>query len=119
MLKAVLENTCVEPDLAEWGYGAYEGLLTSEIWHTNPGWNVFRDRCPGGEALPLVVARADRLLLRLKAMPGSIACSLMASSALSWPHAGPALPEKRVSILRSTRHRSASWVKSRTIPRCR
>jgi broad specificity phosphatase PhoE len=63
----------VEPDLAEWNYGAYEGLLTSEIWKTNPGWNVFRDRCPDGETLPLVVARADRLLLRLRAMPGSIA----------------------------------------------
>ena len=63
----------VEPDLAEWDYGEYEGLLTGQIWQTNPGWNVFRDRCPGGETLPLVVARADRLLLRLKAMPGSIA----------------------------------------------
>ena len=63
----------IEPDLAEWDYGAYEGLLTSEIRQTNPGWNVFRDRCPGGEALPQVVARADRLLLRLKAMPGSTA----------------------------------------------
>ena len=66
-------DPAVEPDLAEWDYGAYEGLLTSEIWQTNPGWHVFRDRCPGGETLPLVVARADRLLLRLKAMPGSIA----------------------------------------------
>ena len=66
-------DPAVEPDLAEWDYGEYEGLITSEIWQSNPGWNVFRDRCPGGEALSQIVARADRLLLRLKAMSGSTA----------------------------------------------
>ena len=66
-------DPAVEPDLAEWDYGEYEGLITSEIWQSNPGWNVFRDSCPGGEALLQIVARADRLLLRLKAMSGSIA----------------------------------------------
>lgn len=63
----------IEPDLAEWDYGAYEGMLTSEIWRTNPGWNVFRDGCPGGESLAQVVVRTDRLLLHLKTLPSPIA----------------------------------------------
>jgi probable phosphoglycerate mutase len=62
-----------EPDLAEWNYGRYEGLLTSEIRKANPGWNVFHDGCPGGETLEQVVDRADRLLARLKAVSGTIA----------------------------------------------
>ena len=39
----------VEPDLAEWDYGNYEGLLTSEIVKERPGWNIFADGCPNGE----------------------------------------------------------------------
>lgn len=63
----------VEPDLAEWDYGDYEGLLGTEIRQIHPGWNIFRDGCPGGEALPQVVERADRLVARLKAMAGPVA----------------------------------------------
>ncbi len=63
----------VEPDLVEWDYGDYEGMLTADIWQINSGWNVFRDGCPGGETLAQVVTRADRLLLRLKLLPGPIA----------------------------------------------
>jgi broad specificity phosphatase PhoE len=62
-----------EPDLAEWNYGRYEGLLTSDIWKTHPGWNVFIDECPGGETLVQVVERADRLLARLKCLDGTVA----------------------------------------------
>lgn len=62
----------VEPDLAEWDYGDYEGLRTPEIRQTVPGWNVFRDGCPGGESLAQVVARADRLLGRLRGMAGPV-----------------------------------------------
>ena len=63
----------VEPDLAEWDYGDYEGMLTTEIWKSKPDWNVFRDECPGGETLAQVVSRADRLLTRLKTLGGTIA----------------------------------------------
>lgn len=39
-----------EPDLTEWDYGDYEGLRPIEIRQRRPGWNVFRDGCPGGES---------------------------------------------------------------------
>src|ERR1700693_1766032 len=32
-----------EPDLAEWDYGAYEGLTTSRIRQERPGWDLFTD----------------------------------------------------------------------------
>lgn len=73
----------IEPDLAEWDYGDYEGLHTDQIRIINPGganpgwpnadWNVFRDGCPGGESLDQIVLRADRLLARLIALRGTIA----------------------------------------------
>ena len=63
----------VVPDLVEWDYGDFEGMVTAEIWRDNPGWNVFRDGCPGGESLGQVIDRADRLLSRLKTRLGPIA----------------------------------------------
>ena len=63
----------IEPDLAEWDYGEYEGLRTPEILARRPGWNLFRDGCPGGESPGQVGARADRLIARLRGLGGSIA----------------------------------------------
>jgi broad specificity phosphatase PhoE len=63
----------LEPDLAEWGYGDYEGKLSSDIRKARPDWNVFRDGCPGGEMPAQVVARADRLITHLCTMTGNIA----------------------------------------------
>ncbi len=54
----------VEPDLMEWDYGEYEGLTTAEIRRQRPGWDLFRDGCPGGESVEAVAARADRLIAR-------------------------------------------------------
>lgn len=41
-------------DLAEWDYGDYEGLRSSEIRENWPDWNIFRDGCPGGELCALI-----------------------------------------------------------------
>ena len=35
----------------EWDYGEYEGLTTAEIRQRRPGWDLFRDGCPGGESV--------------------------------------------------------------------
>ena len=63
----------IEPDLAEWHYGDYEGQRTVGIRSGRPGWNVFRDGCPGGEMPAQIQDRADRLIRRLDSNDGNIA----------------------------------------------
>jgi probable phosphoglycerate mutase len=62
-----------EPDLAEWDYGDYEGQQSLDIRAARPGWNVFRDGCPGGETPTQVSDRADRLIACLGAIEGNVA----------------------------------------------
>jgi probable phosphoglycerate mutase len=63
----------IEPDLAEWDYGDYEGGRTLDIRQKRPDWNIFRDGCPGGEMPGQVSDRADRLIARLRTLEGRIA----------------------------------------------
>lgn len=58
-------------DLAEWDYGEYEGLTTSQIREQVPGWTVWTHPCPGGEGATEVSARADRLLDRIRGRAGT------------------------------------------------
>lgn len=60
------EGVIIKPDLAEWDYGAYEGITTREILSKRPGWQLFRDGCPDGEAAADVGARADRIIAELR-----------------------------------------------------
>lgn len=46
--------------LAEWDYGAYEGLTTAQIRQSVPDWLVWTHGCPGGETVDQVSDRADR-----------------------------------------------------------
>jgi probable phosphoglycerate mutase len=62
----------VDADLVEWDYGAYEGKLTKEILAERPGWNLFRDGCPGGELLQAVAMRADRFLAKVRGCEGNV-----------------------------------------------
>ena len=48
--------------LLEFDYGDYEGLTSAEIRATHPGWDMFRDGCPGGETVEAAAARAGKLL---------------------------------------------------------
>ncbi|MDE1992405.1 MAG: histidine phosphatase family protein [Rhizobiaceae bacterium] len=76
------KNTCglagfgdvriVKDDLAEWNYGAYEGVTTKEILAQRPGWQLFRDGCPNGETAADVGARADRIIAELREVNGPI-----------------------------------------------
>jgi probable phosphoglycerate mutase len=63
----------VEPDLVEWNYGAYEGLTSQQIHEQAPGWLIFRDGCPGGEAPDQVGARVDRAIARARTVEGNVA----------------------------------------------
>lgn len=52
----------IKDDLAEWDYGAYEGITTRQILAERPGWQLFRDGCPQGEDAAQVGARADAVI---------------------------------------------------------
>ena len=52
----------VEPLIAEYVYGQYEGLTVEEIDAISPGWDIWRDGCPDGETTAAVGARADEFL---------------------------------------------------------
>jgi len=62
----------VDPNLVEWNYGDYEGLRTVEIQAKRPGWQLFRDGCPGGESPTQVGERADHTVSRLRECKGSV-----------------------------------------------
>jgi len=62
----------VDPDLVEWNYGEYEGRRGAEIRAQRPDWNLFRDGCPGGETPQQVSARADRVVHRVRSIPGDV-----------------------------------------------
>jgi len=62
----------VANDLVEWNYGEYEGLTTKEIRAIRPDWQLFRDGCPGGESPGQVIARAENVLNRVRAVKGDV-----------------------------------------------
>ena len=60
-------------DLLEWDYGEYEGIRTAEIRERRPGWNLWRDGCPGGETAADVGRRADRVVAALEGLDRDVA----------------------------------------------
>ena len=59
-----------DDDLMEWDYGAYEGRTTPEIREERPGWLLWNDGVPGGEAIAEVGGRADRVIAELREADG-------------------------------------------------
>ena len=55
----------VEPLLAEWDYGDYEGLTTAQIRRSVPDWLVWTHGCPGGEGVTQISHRADEVVARV------------------------------------------------------
>jgi broad specificity phosphatase PhoE len=72
-LAGLADRASVDVDLMEFRYGDYEGLTTPEIRERNPGWDLWRDGCPGGETPQQVGERADRLIARAVAADGPVA----------------------------------------------
>jgi broad specificity phosphatase PhoE len=67
------DKVVIDSDLVEWNYGKYEGLTPKQIDEVAPGWLIFRDGSPGGEAPEQVGARVDRVIARSRAVDGDIA----------------------------------------------
>jgi probable phosphoglycerate mutase len=63
----------VEPDLAEWDYGDYDGRTAAEIREERPGWTPWHGGYPGGETLEDLAARADRIVDRVRNVEGDVA----------------------------------------------
>lgn len=66
------DRAVIQPDLIEWDYGVYEGLTSTEIQETRPGWTLFRDGVIGGETIDDVAARASRVITRVRAIDGNV-----------------------------------------------
>ena len=62
----------VDPDLVEWDYGRFEGMLTKQILTERPAWEMFRDGCPDGESPQDGANRADRFIARAREIEGNI-----------------------------------------------
>jgi broad specificity phosphatase PhoE len=50
------------PLLREYDYGEYEGVTSADIRASHPGWELFKDGCPGGETPAQVYARAQEFI---------------------------------------------------------
>ena len=62
----------IDPNLVEWNYGDYEGRRTAEIRTARPDWELFCDGAPGGESPVQAAERADRVVSRVRAVPGDV-----------------------------------------------
>ena len=67
------DRAVIDRDLMEWDYGDYEGLTLQRINEVAPGWQIFRDGCPGGEPPEQVGVRVDRVIGRTRAITGNAA----------------------------------------------
>lgn len=63
----------LDDNLIEWDYGDYEGLTPKQIHKRAPGWMLFTDGCPGGEAPEQIGARVDRVIGKVQSAGGRVA----------------------------------------------
>ena len=63
---AGLHVDAIDPDLAEWDYGDYEGRTTADIRRDVPGWTLWTHGVPNGETAAEVARRADRVIARAR-----------------------------------------------------
>jgi sedoheptulose-bisphosphatase len=62
----------VDPRIAEWDYGDYEGITSAEIraqrkqQGLDEHWDIWRDGCPGGESPQQIIERLDSLIADIR-----------------------------------------------------
>ena len=67
------ELAVIDSNLMELDYGGYEGRTTAEIQAERPGWDLWRDGCPGGESFDHAAERAEAVIARALAAAGDVA----------------------------------------------
>jgi probable phosphoglycerate mutase len=72
-LAGYADHAIVDPNLAEWWYGSYEGRTSAQIQVERPGWTIWDDGPLGGETIDEVAARADSVIARALAGDGDVA----------------------------------------------
>jgi probable phosphoglycerate mutase len=59
-----------DPDVGEWDYGKYEGMLTKDIKKEKADWSIWDDGCPPGETpgeSPQQMSdRVDRVIAKIR-----------------------------------------------------
>ncbi|MGO9894987.1 MAG: histidine phosphatase family protein [Bryobacteraceae bacterium] len=63
----------VDPNLAEWSYGSYEGRTSAQIQAERPNWTIWDQGPLDGETIDQVAARAEAVIARVLAVDGDVA----------------------------------------------
>ena len=63
----------VDPNLAEWSYGSYEGRTSAQIQAERPNWTSWDQGPLDGETIDQVAARAEAVIARVLAVDGDVA----------------------------------------------
>lgn len=71
-LAGFAQQALIDPDLAEWDYGSYDGKTLQEIRASWPGWDLWRDGPRNGESLAQVEQRVDRVIARCRDVDGDV-----------------------------------------------
>ena len=62
----------VTPLLREVDYGDYEGITTKTIQDSRPGWELYKNGCPGGETPAQIYTRAQGFIALAETSGGRV-----------------------------------------------
>lgn len=60
----------VDDRLVEWAYGDYEGLTSTQIRTSDPGWNLWTHPVPNGESAEQIADRLDEVIEDVRRLDG-------------------------------------------------
>ena len=85
------ERIVVTEELRECDYGEFEGGTTKRIREIHPGWELFRDGCPGGETPEAMAERIGRFLVlwNRRIAPHAVLVADIATALARTTHGGP------------------------------